>query len=965
MDVNDGRYDAGILTGRMGSETEMRINVVGGDWQKQEIANLLVPGKCLLTAIPKKTKDGSGELSLPLTWAIVTQLASLAERHEFKWRPEPDLNLWIAQEFQRRFAEYEAPGDLKFDLSTIDRTPMPHQLSGAYTGALNRRFFFGDAAGLGKTFTALLTLAELEAKGLSPWPVFVVAPASVCGTWREEIAKCFPQWTVAHYTGVNRRKLSTRYQVYVMSWHVFRQDMQPPELAECERCGYRIEWNRKLQKQLDEAHRGVKGSKMPRHEGCPKILPSKGYAVFRPIDSEKHVLPPLLDFLAPKAMIFDEAHALCLSHTSCITTPSGPKKISEVREGDSVLGVDHATGRDVWTRVSKVGRSPLRKTVKLGPLELTPDHPVWVSDSGCIGYASSHDEDFYLRQLREVIRSEALSESADTKVLQQGMHERSEVSGNENGSFPVGDPGASSSCPQEPGEVTYRASNARVPGFRQEPVQGRERRGNQGALDSSEQGCWVQGTDGRERGAYYPAGAVAEAARDGVHPRVLSRPGVEATGVPDVLQGGSWLPSAEAWSGAGREEPPFEVTTGAGQEEGREASVTWVDGTSVLEYGSPERSLWNLSTDTGNYVAAGILVHNCNATTKQSGAAGKIARVVDYIFLMSGTPITRDVTGFWRACTLLDIRSFPDQERYAFRYADRTPRDYGKPNVEGLTTVNRQEFYTMMQGTMRYVSKRDVLKDLPDKTYVTRAVNIPPAYRVAYDEMESDMLAHIPDTDEPLPVMSTLAQMQRLTQLASSACDVEIEMVLDEKEGSLTYGEMVPHYKVSMREPSWKVDELMAVMEESGGEPILCFAPHTQLVNLAGKRAEKAGYRVAYITGQVNTRNKDRARHAFQAGELDLLCANVTAGGVGLTLTRSHTAVFLERPAAFWQADQAEDRIHRTGQTEPVSIIDIVAVNTIESRVRELMKNKAGQLGDLVRDPRIVRSFLGGQKIYV
>jgi SNF2 family DNA or RNA helicase len=332
---------------------------------------------------------------------------------------------------------------------------------------------------------------------------------------------------------------------------------------------------------------------------------------------------------------------------------------------------------------------------------------------------------------------------------------------------------------------------------------------------------------------------------------------------------------------------------------------------------------------------------------------------------MSGTPITRDITGFWRASSVLDVRSFPDRERYAYRYSDRSPRDYGQPHADGLTTVNRQEFYTMMQGTMRYVSKRDVLKDLPDKTYTTRAVDIPASYRKAYDEMESDMLAHIPDTDEPLPVMSTLAQMQRLTQLASSACDVEVEMALDEKEGSLTYGEMIPHYKVSMREPCWKVDELMQVMEESGGEPILCFAPHTQLVNLAGQRAEKHGYRVAYITGEVNAKNKDAARHAFQAGELDLLCANVTAGGVGLTLTRSHTAVFLETPPAFWQRDQAEDRLHRAGQTEPVSIIDIVARNTIESRWRELMKDKAGQLGDLVRDPRIVRSFLGGQKIHV
>lgn len=104
---------------------------------------------------------------------------------------------------------------------------------------------------------------------------------------------------------------------------------------------------------------------------------------------------------------------------------------------------------------------------------------------------------------------------------------------------------------------------------------------------------------------------------------------------------------------------------------------------------------------------------------------------------------------------------------------------------------------------------------------------------------------------------------------------------------------------------------------------------------------------------------------AFQAGELDLLCANTSAGGVGLTLTAAHTAVFLERPWAFWQADQAEDRIHRRGQTGQVSIIDVVAANTVESRVRAALKDKATQLSDLIRDPHIIRNFLGGQKIYV
>jgi SNF2 family DNA or RNA helicase len=314
---------------------------------------------------------------------------------------------------------------------------------------------------------------------------------------------------------------------------------------------------------------------------------------------------------------------------------------------------------------------------------------------------------------------------------------------------------------------------------------------------------------------------------------------------------------------------------------------------------------------------------------------------------------------------VIDVVSFPDQDRYNGRYSDRYQSYAGRPEVTGLTTRNREEFYTLMQGTMRWVAKADVLKDLPPKTYSTRIVQIPPAYRKAYDEMEEDMIAHIPDTDEPLPVMNTLAQMQRLAQLASSACDVEIEMIIDEKKDSPTFGEEIPHYKVTQREPSWKVDELMQIMSESAGEPIITFSPYTQLIKLAGARAEKEGYKVGYIVGGQTHTVRDRTRIAFQNGELDLLCANTSAGGVGLTLTKSHTVVFLQRPWAFYRADQAEDRAHRRGQTEPVSIIDIVASNTIESRVREALKDKATQLSDLVRDPRIVRGFLGGQKIRV
>lgn len=586
----------------------IRLRVEGADWQIGEIGTALRH----LTALPKKTGDGTGELKVPLSWAMVTQISKLMEERGYGWKPDGALLKWITAEFLRRHDPIgEAPfntaalhNELRFNTGSLGWTPMPHQLAGAYVGALNKRFFFCDDMRTGKTRTALLTAAELEARGENPFPMFVIAPASVVDSWLEELDAAFPDWPATAYRGSKRRNLSSRYKVYVMSWDVFRTDMK----------------------------------------------------------HERDELPALVKFLVPKTIVLDEAHALC------------------------------------------------------------------------------------------------------------------------------------------------------------------------------------------------------------------------------------------------------------------------------------------------------------NVKTKQSVAARQIARVADYAFPMSGTPITRDVGGFWSALNVLDIRSFPDQDRYKDRYTDRYHADYGQDQVDGLSPETKQEFYTLMQGSMRRIAKSDVNKDLPPKTYQQRLVDIPHAYKISYKEMEEDMIAHIPDTDEPLEVMSTLAQLQRLTQLASSACDVEIVMELDEREDSPTFGQEIPRYHVTMREPSWKIDELMAIMDENQGtgNPLLVFSPHTQLVNMAGKRAEAAGYRVGYITGEQSAPQKKRYRVAYQDGELDLLCCNVTAGGVGLTLNRGDTVVFLERPWAYWQAHQAESRADDVITGKQVHVIDIVARDTVESRVREVLKKKAANLSELVRDPRIVKEFLAG-----
>ncbi len=284
-----------------------------------------------------------------------------------------------------------------------------------------------------------------------------------------------------------------------------------------------------------------------------------------------------------------------------------------------------------------------------------------------------------------------------------------------------------------------------------------------------------------------------------------------------------------------------------------------------------------------------------------------------------------------------------------------------------------------MKGVFRRVSKNDVL-DLPPKTYSRRYVEVPPAWRAAYDQMEEDMLAELPGQMTPLEANVAIVKMMRLRQLACSACDVAVTREVELNPRSPRYGEEVEHVSVTLKEPCWKGSALVDILDElhqaegvhtetgarrgheTGSRPAIAFAESAQLVRVAGAMAAKSGYAVGYIDGSVPNDERKETRLAFQANKLDLICVTTGAGGTGLNLTAADTVVFLARPWGYVPAVQAEDRAYRRGQDKPVQVIDIIAKNTVESRVLARLREKAGNLADLVQDRRIVDSFLGGRQ---
>lgn len=344
---------------------------------------------------------------------------------------------------------------------------------------------------------------------------------------------------------------------------------------------------------------------------------------------------------------------------------------------------------------------------------------------------------------------------------------------------------------------------------------------------------------------------------------------------------------------------------------------------------------------------------------RRTHSVRRLAKGLEQVIGLTGTPIAHDPTDLWPMLDAMYPDAWPSQERWTDRYIRTVRGDY-REAIVGLNPGNEPEFRQTLLGQNRRVAKVDVLDKLPPKRYSIRTVDLPAKWRKAYDEFESDMLAELPDDGGELAIMDALAQLTHLSSLACSAADVEVTYELDEETG-----ETKRHVHLELKLPSWKVDALLEVLAERPGDPVVTFAPKAQLVKLAGAAAEKAGYRVGYVIGGQTMRERTGNIRSFQGGDLDLICATTGAGGVGITLTKAATAVFLMRPWSLIESTQAEDRIHRIGSEihERIEIIDIVARNTIDSRVRSVLKGKGDQFSQLVKDPRIVAELLGGASV--
>jgi superfamily II DNA or RNA helicase len=124
---------------------------------------------------------------------------------------------------------------------------------------------------------------------------------------------------------------------------------------------------------------------------------------------------------------------------------------------------------------------------------------------------------------------------------------------------------------------------------------------------------------------------------------------------------------------------------------------------------------------------------------------------------------------------------------------------------------------------------------------------------------------------------------------------------------------------------------------------VVFFAKHIDVMDTAEAHFRKAGLGTVSIRGDQTPKVRQAAIDSFdQDAAISVVVASLTAAGVGLNLQAASNVVLAELSWTSAEQTQAIDRVHRIGQELPVTAWRIIAAQTIDAKIAELIDSKAG-----------------------
>lgn len=148
---------------------------------------------------------------------------------------------------------------------------------------------------------------------------------------------------------------------------------------------------------------------------------------------------------------------------------------------------------------------------------------------------------------------------------------------------------------------------------------------------------------------------------------------------------------------------------------------------------------------------------------------------------------------------------------------------------------------------------------------------------------------------------------------------------------------------------SAKVARLIELLDDfrESAEKVLVFSFFLDVLDMVG---QCAGPSCRFISGSVTPAKRQEIIDEFQKVEGHaVLAMQIEAGGVGLNLQAASAVIIMEPQWKPSTEVQAVARAHRMGQTRPVQVHRLLAANTIDERIEELLGTKQALFDKVAR----------------
>ena len=314
-------------------------------------------------------------------------------------------------------------------------------------------------------------------------------------------------------------------------------------------------------------------------------------------------------------------------------------------------------------------------------------------------------------------------------------------------------------------------------------------------------------------------------------------------------------------------------------------------------------------------------------TSKRTKTVQHLLSLDNIVFkvLLTGTPVTRDVDDLYTQLKVF----YPDFCRSIFEYRKKYMR------------CTHSYFGDVYKGFKNDYSRQEIIKYLKScslrRTKKSAGLNLPSIVRQpVYIDINKKV------------AKESLSILDYATKVINGVDDYTLYKTDLAEEAS---------HIASIRKALGvaKVPQVLQYVEhllQSGTQKLVVFGVHVDVVNLIYESLKEKYKEIKThrIIGATTSTQREKIIKEFQELETpQILVANMIACGVGVTLTKSHTVVFAELDFTPSNIMQAEARVHRITQEHIVNSIFMVANESLDAKILDLIKDKLKVIKEILR----------------